>query len=203
VDARIPSLNFSLYHRYVGHRELHLIGEGVPALIHAMKTSSLGDCSIVLMQSSVHDFARMYLKYCAKFNCSYCDNFYCTGSYLSDVRELSSLLATVVAVGSEKTKLFWKSDPFVAYNRNKRKGFYVTFDLQSQLELEVRKIWASSAANVKFINISTALYHLPKMHHNNEIHIGQAALLDLSPIPLLWTFVSTEVVLNHICSAEF
>jgi hypothetical protein len=178
-------------------------GGGVSGLLYALSTlfqTSLADCDILLMQSASHDHQR----------CSYeAANMtgICLEEYIEGVRALPVLLETLFTDGlnskGKKIEYYWKGEALVAHNS----GDFVSVSTKKALEERVHNILraagprpiTSSRPDIRFINLTDALLQLPAMKHARVVHIGQNSKVADSPTPLLWSSVSTQVVLNSLC----
>lgn len=191
MDIYVPRINMSLFHRYTGHKDLAEAGEGITALVYALKTLNLFDCDMLVLQSASHDYARMHDEGCFMPNYVGPD---CLQSYLRHINEIVSLISSIFPVNSSKTKIFWKSESFLAV----REEVYIPTAVKINLESSVAKILEPTS--IKFVNISETIVHLPHIRSNWRMHIGQYSYLSNSHICLLWTFVSTETLINGMCN---
>jgi len=192
MDVYFPRLNFSLFHLYTGHRNVEEAGEGITALILALQTlTNLKSCDILMLQSAAHDHGRMASSGC--FSPTY-KGPDCIAEYKAHVKEVADILGSIFPSNSS-TKIYWKGESFRAYRD--RTMIFVPLSVKLHMEEYVADILKNTS--VQFVNISKALAYLPTMRTNWIAHIGQYSQLDKSSLPLLWTFVSTEALLNRIC----
>lgn len=190
-----PALNFSLFHLYTGHRNLDENGEGITALIYALQTlPNLQNCNILVLQSASHDYGRMRDDGC--FSPTY-QGPDCIETYTNHTKLIARIIATMFPRATSSTKVFWKGEPYNAYRESDKKVIYIPRNKKLIMEAAVADVFANTP--IKFVNISATLAHLPTMHSNWLAHIGQYSLLTQSPLSLLWTFVASETLLNHIC----
>ena len=223
MNITIPLLNFSLYHHFTGHRKIEANGEGITALLYRLEDlfpSKLSDCNILLMNSAAHDFqgeadnpdCQIYPQL---------KNSTCLQYYMPNVTALHRLVDRLYKqhyantsgsnentensnINSRKNvKVFWKGD---AHSANIA-GFIdnnVKLDLERKVAYSFRHSTAALENEhllpITFINITGPLSELPfVMHHARIHHIGQHSKREQSNMPLLWSSVSTQVILNSIC----
>jgi len=191
-------MNISLFHRFTGHRHIAMNGEGVLGLADVVNnTKSLETCDILVLQSGPHDY--LHLSYTYGDNLGGCMSD-CIENYSRNVQALVDVLKYKFPSNSTKTKLFWKSENFYAYDGNFGSKPFISRYVKIKLEARLASLLPSDA--VTFVNISEALLRLPMIPIMSEgANIGQAStVISKLPVPLLWSFVSTEVLMNYMCS---
>jgi hypothetical protein len=198
MNIRVKSYNISIFHRFSGHRNIAANGEGISALTEVLKSmSDLDKCDIIVMQSGPHDYLHLYYTYGPNLGGG-CPAG-CIDQYSRDAQQLVDFISMKFPLNSTKNKLFWKSDTFYAHED------YDSIGTSTAVKRKLENTLANllSKTSIKFVNISGAFLQLPIMplYVEGGSHVGQASSLIFkdNPVPLLWTFISTEVLMNNIC----
>ena len=220
MEVNIKAINFTLYHHFTGHRLIGANGEGITALIFRVQDlfySKLYDCDVLLFNSAAHDFQQQY----DNQDCQQepqAANSTCLFEFVDHVKELRALLTglygntsfysspAAAAHPKSTVKLYWKGDAYSAGIG----GFIpnsVKMALEAKVAAEFRSVDSKSISSgvpnlpVTFINITGPIAEIPfKMTHARIHHIGQNSNREKSPISLLWSSMSTQVILDHICT---
>ena len=179
---------FLISHFYTGAKLMSKHGGGVDALIYNIVTrwSSIQSYDVVVLNSAEHDYLLGEL--------------YMAQQYVSKVRELFEIINNLTSNITKPIKFIWKGISVDAHPLNLRKQFSV--ELQHFYENEAMAVIRNISSYVFFANTSHGLSQLPPIPANipQGPHIGQSAHYQAHPFSLLWTSMSTQVLMNSICS---